>query len=489
MKGLLRGLLCLCLIQNAMAKESESFVYDGAQTIKEILLNKDVYRTYTETEEYEDTCTRQVQDGTRTECHDETRQSCQYIPESCSTSYEQVCQNNPPVCHTTQRTCQTEYEQVCTDNPDVCHTTQPSCHTENEQVCTSNPQVCETVPPVCRNVCHSTPPVCRNVCHSGPNGQICREVCSEGSEQCRDVCSGGGQHCSSGGQSCHSESHQVCSGGGQECRDGGQSCHNEARQVCSGGDEECRDGGQSCHSEPRQSCIPGHDQCTPYQEQVCADVPYYRSEDYSCTRSREVSHTELDYTLEAKVLMNFAEVAPAIGAKEKFTLSLNDTNLSIQLDSSKKLLVFADKTQDVDSHGDVRTINAKVDVSFINLAEINLAIKDGIDDMAIDQNGILSFSVGVYGSKLKFKHALKIMQSKFGKDTEILNKEIDSSLFTITNLNGKNLFSLNLVKLGVKLNNKKHKITIKSEVVLAKKPLNEADIPKLEVTKMIKIKL
>lgn len=458
-----------------MAKESETFVFNGAQTVQEILLSKDVYSTHTETEEYEDTCSRQVQDGTRTECRNETRQSCQYIPESCSTSYEQECQNNPPVCHTSPRTCSTEYEQVCTDNPDVCHSTSQSCHTENEQVCSS-------APPVCRNVCHSTPPVCRNVCHSGPNGEICREVCSEGSEHCQDVCSGGGQ-------SCHTESHQVCEGGGQECRDGGQTCRNVAHQVCEGGEEECRDGGQTCQTVPRESCISGHDQCTPYQEQVCEDVPSYRNESYSCTRTREVSHRELDYTLEAKVLMNFAEIPVSLGANEKFTLSLSDSDFKIDLDSSKKLLVFADRSQTVDFHGDVKEINAKVNISFMNLAEINLAIKDGIDDVEIDNNGILSFSVGVYGSQLKFKHNLKIMQSKFGKDVEVLNKDIDSSLFNITNLNGKNLYSVNLVKLGVKLNNKKHKINIKSEVVLAKKPLNEKDIPKLEVTKFVKKKL
>lgn len=399
---LLTATFMCCFLLSAHAAETETFVFDGAENLKELLLKKEVYETRYRTESYNSTCTRQVQDGYRTECHYVTRQSC----------------------HTVPRTCHTEYRQVCHNNPDICH----------------------TAPPTCRDVCHQTPPACRNVCHSGPNGQICREVCSGGSRQCREVCSGGGRV--------------------------------------------CRDGGRSCHQQPYESCSGGNQVCNPYQEQVCSQVPTYHNEDYACVRTREIPYQVLSHILDGKVVINFAEVPASVEAQEKFIVAVNDAEgIALNLEASKKLLVFADKVQNIEEQGNVKTINAAINVSFLSVEEIKQAIKNGIADISIQSN-VLFFSLGDFNSKLKFKHKIKLVQKKLGQDKEILNKEIDSTLFEVSNLNGKKLFALNLAKLNLKLKDKKHEVTINSEVVLDnKKPINAADIPLLKAVKEITIKL
>lgn len=399
---LLAAAFMCCFLLSAHASETETFVFDGAENLKELLLKKEVYETRYRTESYDSTCTRQVQDGTRTECRDVTRQNC----------------------HTVPRTCHTEYRNVCHNNPDICH----------------------TAPPTCRDVCHQTPPACRNVCHSGPNGQICREVCSSGSRQCREVCSGGGRV--------------------------------------------CRDGGQSCTSQPYQSCSGGNTVCNPYQDTVCSQVPTYHNEDYACVRTREIPYQVLAQILDGKAVINFANVPAGVEADEKFTVAVNDAEgITLNLEASKKLLVFADKVQTIEVQGINKTINATINVNFLSVEEINQAIKNGIADISIQSN-VLFFTLGQADSQLVFKHKIKLVQKKLGKDEEILNKEIDSSLFEVSNLNGKKLFALNLAKLNLKLKDKKHEVTINSEVVLDnKKPINTADIPLLKAVKEIVIKL
>ncbi|MFG1593911.1 hypothetical protein [Halobacteriovorax sp. CON-3] len=111
----------------------------------------------------------------------------------------------------------------------------------------------------------------RRECTRGPSRQECRTV--PGQRVCRTV------------------------NGRQECR------QRDSRRVC-----ETKPGREICRSVPYQDRVcrnvpvrrchtrPGRNVCdnVPYQKYVCRDVTKYRSEPYSCTKTRTVAYKEME---------------------------------------------------------------------------------------------------------------------------------------------------------------------------------------------------
>ena len=83
---------------NSFAETTEADISGNNDAIS-IITSDDIYRTEYDTEYYEDTCSREVYDGTTTDC---------------STNYETRCEKVPevgPVCH------QEETSSSCTSRP------------------------------------------------------------------------------------------------------------------------------------------------------------------------------------------------------------------------------------------------------------------------------------------------------------------------------------------------------------------------------------
>lgn len=361
-------MLALAFSANLFAQnqiqESATFNFNGSETLKEILLAKDVYRTEYRTEQQQTTCTRQVLDGYRRECHYETRQNCYYVPRQC-----------------------------------------------------------QTVP---RQICTSAPPVCRPVCHQGPQGQICR---------------------------------QVCSGGGQ-----------------------------TCHTEYQQQCTGGYNQCTPYQYQVCNDVPVYRTETYACTQTVQVPYQVLDHHVDAKATINFAQLPAGTTANETFTVAIvNDDVVLTVPSSSKKVLIYAQKLQEVVVNGGVKVIGTIFNVDFINLEDVKASMTS-INQVSIKDN-MLTFGLGKAITNFYLKNYLMIEEKKIGRNPILINRLLTNFEVQPYVVNGQQMFSVDLKKLGLDLDGK-YNVIIKAEAVLRdSRPLNHQDLPLLKLEKELEIKI
>jgi hypothetical protein len=290
-------------------------------------------------------------------------------------------------------------------------------------------QNCYYVPRTCRvvttNQCTNVPPVCRPVCHNGPHGQICRDVCSGGGTQCRPV------------------SHQQCTG--------------------------------------------GFNQCTPYQYQVCRDVPVYRQVAYACTQTIQVPYQVFDHTVDANVKINLANLPQGAIANEKFTVAIQKDDVVISVISSKNVLIYVDKTQNVSVNGATKVIDANVQIKFADLLSLRNTMT-AISQIKIENNN-LSFSLG-RASNLQFKTKLEIVQKKLFKDKTLINRELAPFEVNTYNNNGQQFFSIDLARLGLTLKEKKHKIALEVQAVIDNaRPLNYQDLPALKLDQEIEIKL
>lgn len=291
-------------------------------------------------------------------------------------------------------------------------------------------QNCTYIPRTChtvtRQVCTSAPPVCRPVCHQGPQGQICRQVCSNGGTTCRPV----------------------------------------YEQVCSG----------------------GYNSCTPYQYQVCRDVPVYVSVPYACVETVQIPYQVLDHHVDAKVALNLAELPQGAQANEKFTVAIQNDDVVLTAATSKKVLIYATKSQNVSVNGTTKYLDTKFDLQFLDLVDLREALT-GISQVEVQDN-ILTFAIGKE-SAVEFKHRLKIEQKKMFKDKVLIDRALNSYEVVPFTQGGQQFFSIDLKKLDVKLKNKKYEITLSTEAVIgnSSRPLNHQDLPQLKLVKEVDIKL
>ncbi len=231
------ALFILMLVPSITNAQLESQFQFNGQNAEVLSVEKKVTVVTPEVVQVPGTCTRQVPNGQREVCTQETRyrQECSWIPSSerCWDEPEQSCR---PV---------TRYGQECQQGPG------------------------------------------RSECRDIPTSEVCverptREICTtrpDGSQHCTTV--GGGTHC-------------TTVGGGRDCRDvpGEQVC----RQV-SYSDTECDTvSRRRCETVPgRNDC-----EDIPYTVPVCRMETQYRTETYACTRTETVNRTA-QKTLKAKI--------------------------------------------------------------------------------------------------------------------------------------------------------------------------------------------
>ncbi len=374
--ALLLALTCL----TAGAQESETYLYDGADTVKDLLLARDVSRQVVRQREVPDTCTRQVPNGTETVCEQVPRQDCQTVPGQCYQVPRQDCHTIPGQCHQVPR--------------QDCRTVPGDCRTVPRQRCRTVPGQCRSVP---RQECHNPGRQCRQVsrqeCQDG--GTVCenrtRQVCQDGGTRCRRM-PDGSQQCEPVPQVCRPETTQECRPAGrqcrtvyeQECHDPGPSCRTvydrdcdpdrtqcdteyeqecgPSRQECSTRYErECGPDQQSCQTRYEQQCDPDQQQCETRYEQECRQQTRYRTESYACTRTESYTATEHHFRLEAEAKLNFpAELPASPEPEERFTVALGaDHRPALTVQASGRFLVLAQSdVPALPAEGAVRNLKA-----------------------------------------------------------------------------------------------------------------------------------
>ncbi len=318
MKKLFLLLFMCCVVFGANAESSKTINFDGQNADSfELDLVKQVLRY--RTEEYDDTCTRQVPDGTRNVCRDVTRyrRQCHEQPgrNDCRTVYDQVCRN------------ETRYRRQCTNGP-------------SRQQCSTSPS---------RQVCSNGP--ARRECRTVPQ-QVCRTV--NGQRQC------------------------TTSGTRQQCRNvpGPRTCRTEPGQrTCRTvqGPQTCRDvpyTDRVCANVPRQSCtwIPSRQVCNdvPYQDRVCSDEVVYRTETYACTRTREVPY-QADRENKADVQVSYSDLnVDSSRAELSFLLDkAGNVDLKVKENSTNPSLVYVSKKQEIENSDDNLSTDTRFNISFV----------------------------------------------------------------------------------------------------------------------------
>jgi len=327
-------LMSLLFHTTSYAAGSDAVTFDGSNTTFSTELDRDVYRTEYRTEYYEDTCSREVYDG----------------------SY-----------------------QDCTEIP--------------------------------HESCTGAPPTCRYVCHQGPQGEICQDVCSDGNEHCT----------------------------------------------------------------------------TTYQTS-CTSRDRYRTEYYACTQSREVPYEVFDHYLKANVRVNFDVPPVGLDLKEKIIFSLNDSTLVMNTETSKQVLLFADKEESSSIQGNTRVLNIDLKVSMKSLKDIEAGLMT-LNNIKLSQDQI-SFESGAIDKDITFVHQIQIKRDRFLNHSEKFSASLKDNDFNISSNNGIKVYSYDLKARNVKLRKGKFKVSIVSQASFGGKvPLNSSDLPLLNQTKVSEIKI
>lgn len=422
--------------QNTPADLSRKAV-DLALASQLIQLEKKEMEPVFETRTVPDTCSRQVQRGTRQECHTE-------YDHQCHTEYSEQCENVPhSVCENVpQNVCNTETYPVCENVPqNVCNTeTYPVCQNVPRRECTNVPhsvctnvpeQVCQNVPtqecheatvPVCQNVprqvcettqqcttvndsvCHGNPPVCQNVprreckpvqscrtvsdsvCHNETRNQcttVNHQQChTENRQRCHDEFT----------QSCHDVQDNVCHNESrQSCHmENRQSCHNESRQNCH------MENRQSCHNEYSRECHQEPSQsCTDTPRQACEQIPNMETETYACTKEVQVQvgeriklHTAISLQV---IFQNFGAIDVS---KEKMEASIVNQEVKLRLTARSGKVIF-------------RVVKTERKPRNLSQNELQIDMVMTIQAISVDQLTALSTlqmtDAVLYFDKMKFK--------------------------------------------------------------------------------------
>jgi hypothetical protein len=216
-------------------------------------------------------------------------------------------------------------------------------------------------------------------------------------------------------------------------------------------------------------------------------VPVYRQVAYACTQTIQVPYQVFDHSVEANVKINFANLPQGVIANEKFTVAIQKDDIVLSVLSSKNVLIYADKVQNVSVNGSTKIIDATIQAKFADLASLRNTMTE-INQISISNN-VLTFALGK-ASNLQFKTKLEIVQKKMFKDDTLINRELAPFEVNPFNNNGQQFFSIDLTKLGLKLKSKKHKVSIEVQALIdSARPLNYQDLPILKLDKEIDIKL
>ncbi|MBY0515871.1 MAG: hypothetical protein K2P81_03110 [Bacteriovoracaceae bacterium] len=236
--------------------------------------------------------------------------------------------------------------------------------------------------------------------------------------------------------------------------------------VCrrSGGGTRCRQGTNICEPVP--------------EREECHSIPTYRTEYYSCTQSRTVSHEVYDYPTEAVVSVKV--LGSQASANEDISIRLHGEELSVTAKGSKNFIiemVKRDVTKSVE--GNVRRSVYDIELSLTPAAPVLAALN--IKNMLVKSNAI-DFDMGPMNPSLKIATKLRLAKRGLlgGEDT-FYNEVLPAAVLKQTDTASGSHFRVELKDVNQKLDHGKFGVELTAFYqASALGVINEGDFKSLE---------
>lgn len=193
---------------------------------------------------------------------------------------------------------------------------------------------------------------------------------------------------------------------------------------------------------------------------TCYTEPYYRYVPYACTDTSRLPYQVKDFDVETRAIVDVTNLSQVANPNEKFEVSVVGDEPAFRVVGSKKFFVIK-KKQDIRSTmvGSVKMIDALYVAELVEAAPILSALK--MTNIAIVDSA-LKFKLGTVADTKNLSFKLTIVKERFlGSDKTILERELLASEVDVQNLGGESEASVDLNKLGVKLEDGKFSITAK----------------------------
>jgi hypothetical protein len=198
----------------------------------------------------------------------------------------------------------------------------------------------------------------------------------------------------------------------------------------------------------------------PRPPQNCYRQPIYRNVAYPCVETVRIPYEVKDFDVDARVILDVTNLTGVATSGEKFVVTLQGDDLSVQTVGSKKFFLML-KKQSVraNMNGSVKFIDGLYAVEMIEASPVLKALK--MTNISI-KDSVLSFGLGPVENRANVAFSLNILKKKIGSDTVLFDRELDSSEVAISANSAGSAADVNVEKLGVNLDGGKYSLTAKA---------------------------
>ena len=219
------------------------------------------------------------------------------------------------------------------------------------------------------------------------------------------------------------------------------------RTICTGG---------SGPGYPGPRPGPGY----PQPGRNCYREPIYRQVAYPCTQTIQIPYEVTDFYVDARVIVDVANLTGVSTPGEKFIVTLQGDNLSIQTVGSKKFFLMLKKLDlRANMNGSVKFIDGLYAIELVEATPVLKALT--MTNISIE-NSILSFGLGPVANRANIGFSLVVVKKKLGSDTVLFDRELDSSEVIINAASAGTSADVNVQTLGVNLSGGKYGLTAKA---------------------------
>lgn len=215
------------------------------------------------------------------------------------------------------------------------------------------------------------------------------------------------------------------------------------RTICSGGG----------YNGPRGPHYPG--------PRTCYQQPVYRQVAYPCNQTVQVPYEVKDYDVEASVLVDVTNLAGSATPGERFSVTLDGDQLSLQAAGSKKFFLVQ-KKHDLRArmNGSVKMIDGLYAVELVEAAPVLRALK--MTNISL-QKPTLNFNLGPIEDRKHIGFSLTVVHKRaLGSDNVIFDRELASSEVVLNSSSVATAAAVDTQKLGVSLNDRKYSLTARA---------------------------
>ncbi len=198
----------------------------------------------------------------------------------------------------------------------------------------------------------------------------------------------------------------------------------------------------------------------PTPGRTCYQQPVYRQVGYPCSQTVQIPYEVKDFDVDARVIVDVTNLTGVATPGEKFVVTLQGDDLSIQTVGSKKFFLMLTKQSNrATMNGSVKFIDGLYAVELIEAAPVLKALT--MTNISIE-NSVLSFGLGPVSSRANIGFALTVLKKRIGSDTVLFDRELDSSEVIINASTAGSSADVNVKNLGVALNDGKYGLTAKA---------------------------